>query len=183
MGRRGWIVLASLGALALIVFFIGVSASNGEKRLRNAITAKQKDNTSEFDNMWKTLQQTAQIPDRERDKLKELFVEYAQARTGNDEGQAKMMKWVTEAVPQNVDAGLYKQLMNTIVASRRSWTDRQKEILDMKREHDNALDLFPSSLFVGGRPRIEVQIVTSARTGAAFDSGQDNDVDLFPKGK
>ena len=165
--------------LGIVVLGIGCSAVNQEARLRNAITAKQKDNTSEFDNMWKKISQTVQVTDRSRDSLKEIFVEHAKARTGDGKG-GELMKWVQESCP-NVDNSTFTNLQNIIVGSRDSWTQRQKEILDLKREHENLRTTYPSSFFVGSKPEIQVQIVTSAKTDAAFSTGKDEDVELFKK--
>jgi len=38
-----------------------------------------------------------------------------------------------------------------------------------------------TSWFVGGRGKIDVQIVTSTRAEAAFETGKDDDTDLFKK--
>src|SRR4051812_29568286 len=45
----------------------GVSTYNTAKRLHNMYDAKLVDNTSEFDNMWKKISQTAQIPEAKKD--------------------------------------------------------------------------------------------------------------------
>lgn len=179
MSRIGWIVLGSILLIGIIIGMTWVSANNKEVGLRNAITAKQKDNQSRFDNMWKTISQTAQVSEKDRESLSKIFVEHAQARTGNGEG-GSVMKWIQESVP-TVDSSLFKNLQNIILSSREGWTRNQTEILDLKREHDNVLDKFPSSIFVGGRSHIEVQIVTSGRTKEAFDTGVDESTNVFQK--
>ena len=76
--------------------------------------------------------------------------------------------------------------MNVITSSRDAFTMRQKEILDLKREHDNLLDTQPSGLLLAsilGRQKIDVTIVISTRTDNAFKSGKDDDVDVFQKQK
>lgn len=171
----GFVVIFGLTAL-----FMGISYSNGEIRLRNAITAKQRDNTSEFDNLWKKISQTVQVAEKDRASLMEIFNSYAQARSSGQPDNGALATWINESVP-NVDSTTFTNLQNIIAGSRDAWTQRQKELLDMKRAHDNRLDTFPSSVFVGGRPRIEVQIITSTRTDAVFQQGTDDDVDLFDK--
>jgi hypothetical protein len=74
--------------------------------------------------------------------------------------------------------------MNTITAARNTWTTNQTALLDFKREHDNLIDTQPSRFFVhtlGGKDKIDVVIVTSSRTDNAFQTGQDNDTDVFQK--
>ena len=180
MSKGTMIILAVVGVLVLCVFMGGcmyVGAHNSEVGLRNAITAKQKDNQSEFDNMWKKIKQTAQVTDAAKNALKEIFVEHAKARGGP---KGSLATWIKESVPNiSPDSMPFRTLMNIIVSSRDSWTQRQKELLDLKREHDNVIDKFPSTIFVGSRGKIEVQIVTSGRTEKAFESGKDEDVDVF----
>ena len=182
------LILLAVGAVAvifgLILLIWGVSTSNKEVRLRNQIMAKQKDNSSEYDNMWKKISQVAQVTDAQKEALKEIFVGYAKARSGDGSGKA-FVNAVHEAIP-NVDTSTFNNLMNIIVASRDAFTMRQKEILDLKREHDNMLDTFPSGFLLSslfGREKIDVTIVTSIRTEEAFRSGKDDDTDVFQKTK
>ncbi len=159
----------------------GVSTYNTAKRLHNMYDAKLVDNTSEFDNMWKKISQTAQIPEAKKDALKEIFNGYASARTGNGDG-GSMMKWVQESIP-NPDLSEFKDVMNIIVGSRDSWTNRQKELVDIARQYNEMLAVFPSNIFLGlfGMEKIDPKVVTSSRTDNAFKTGKDDDVDLFKK--
>ena len=174
------------GALMLIVVGFGlviglsyISYSNNEIRLRNTIEAKQKDNTSEFDNMWKKIAQVTQVTEKDRDSLMQVFNSYAAARTGGDNNQL-VMKWIQESIP-NVSNELFKNLQNIIVSSRDSWTMRQKELISINNERNILLEQFPGSFFLSGRPKIEIKIITSAKTERTFESGKDDDVGVFSK--
>ncbi|MFA5130603.1 MAG: hypothetical protein WC477_06885 [Patescibacteria group bacterium] len=179
MAVVGVVTCLGIGFLVAAVLFI--SCMNTEARLRNAIVAKQRDNTSEFDNMWKKISQTAQVTDAQKEALKDIFTSHAQARTGNG-GGGSVMKWVQESVP-NVDLSTMKNLQNIITGSRDAWTMRQKELIDLKREHDNLIDVFPSSAVCAilGRQKIDIQVVTSGRTERSFETGKDDDVNVFEK--
>jgi hypothetical protein len=169
--------------VAVWLAFTLMSFHNVEVQQRNLITMKQKDNTSEFDNMKKVIREVAQVPDHQFDKLKELFSSYAEARSGGKGGNAPIMNWIKEAIP-NVDAKTFENLQNIILAKRDGWTQRQKELLDFKRVHDNILDVGFRGLIltkVLGRSKIDVQIVTSGATKRAFETGEDNDMDVFGK--
>lgn len=159
----------------------GVSTYNTAKRLHNLYDAKLVDNTSEFDNMWKKISQTSQIPDAKKDALKEIFNGYAAARTGNGDN-GSLMKWVQESIP-NPDLSEYRDVMNIIVGSRDSWTNRQKELVDIARQYNEMLSVFPSNIFLGlfGMEKIDPKVVTSSRTDNAFKTGKDDDVELFKK--
>jgi len=176
------IAVGSILILALVLLFWGIGISNQEVTLRTTIEQKQKDNTSEYDNMWKKISQVAQVTDAQKNALKEIFEGYAKARTGEGNDSGMIMKWIKESVP-NVDTSTFNNLQNIIVSSRDGFTFRQKELLDLKREHDLILRKFPSSLVLSmlGRKPIDVTIVTSSRTAAAFETGRDDDVTVFKK--
>lgn len=175
----GWIVLIGVLIFGVSVAMTLMSWQNVEVKQRNLISAKQKDNTSEFDNMKKKIKSVVSIPDAQFANLKDIFTSHAEARSGGDSKDGSLMKWIQESIP-NVDEStkIYSQVMNIVVSSRDSWTSRQKEILDMKRVHDDILDVGFRGLFLSnvlGRQKIEVIIVTSADTKDAFATGEDND--------
>jgi len=182
--NKGMIIgLSVIGIVLLgIVMVIGIfiSTSNREATLRTAIEAKQKDNTSEFDNMYKKISQVAQVSEKQMSILKDIFVAHASARTGNDGGS--LMKWVQESVP-NIDTSTMNNLQNIITGSRDAWTMRQKELIDLSREHTKLLRIFPSNVILSmlGRKEINITIITSSRTTAAFETGKDDDMDVFKK--
>jgi hypothetical protein len=177
MNKYVWIGIAGVLAMFVLVMVVYcISTSNKEIRLRVTLSAKQLDNKSEFDNMWKKIQQVAQVTEEDRESLMRLFNEYANARTTKEGGS--LSKWVQESVP-NVDNSTFKNLQNIIVSSRDSWTARQKEIINLKAEHDYLRLQWPSSMVVGGRPEVEITIITSGRTERTFGTGKDDDVDVF----
>lgn len=173
------IILGIFGAAVLFIVIIcgvWISTSNTEISLRNAITAKQRDNQSELDNLQKKIAQTGQVTQAQMSAIKDIVVGNSQVRSAN--GSGSMATLVREAVP-TIDVGVYKQLINVISSSRDAFTMRQKEILDLKREHDNIRTTFPGSFIVGSRPEIQVQIVTSDRAEQSFSTGKDSDIKVF----
>lgn len=183
MTTTKWVLLISgaLGVCGIIfLLIIGgwfVSIMNSEAGQRNLITNKITANKVDFDNMWKKNTESFQITEAQKDAIYKIVVGNSTARA--QQGKGSMAAMVTEAIP-NLDktSDMYTHLMNVVNASRNEWTQRQKELIDIKRVHDNMVDLFPSSLVCGilGRQKIEIQIVTSERTGEAFLTGQDNQV-------
>jgi hypothetical protein len=134
-----------------------------------------------MDAMWKNISQVAQVAEKDRQSLMELFNGYAQGRTGTGDNNA-IVKWIKESVPQ-VDTKTMVNLQNIIVSQRDGFKFRQKELLDYKREHDNTITTFPNVIFASvlNRNKIEVVIVTSTRTEESFKSGKDDEVKLFNK--
>jgi len=155
-----------------------IETYNREIRLRNAISAKQRDNQNEYDNLWKKISQAAQVSQAQKDALIEIFIAHARARGGVHSGDA-VIKWLQESVP-NVDTTTFNNLQNIIVGSRDSFTMRQKELLNLKREHDILFDSFPSGFILKalGKEKIEVTVITSTRAEQTFKAGKDDDVRL-----
>lgn len=162
------------------LFIWGIGVTNKSTVLINQIKAKQEANTADFDNMKKKISQVAQVSEMQMSKLKEIFVENSQART--PKGGGALALWIKEAVP-NIDTKTFENLQNIIVATRDSWTMRQKELIDYKREHDNMIDTIPSCwiLSFAGHKKQEITIVTSTATREAFTTGKDDDDKVFGK--
>lgn len=185
MSKGTIITLGVVGILLIIVLVFGgmvIGTFNTEVTLRTTIEQKQKDNTSEFDNMWKKISQVAQVTEGQKEALKEILVGYAQARSQGKGGSGSFINALHEAIP-NVDTSTFNNLQNIIVGSRDSFTMRQKELLDLKREHDKLLRTFPSNVILGmfGRKEIDVMIVTSSKTEKTFETGKDDVVSVFSK--
>ncbi len=173
------LAIAAFFLIAVIV--VGawwVTTSNREIGLRNMLTAKQLDNKNVYDSTWKQISQSAQVTDAQKKALMDVVVGYASARSGN--GGGSLATSVHEVVP-TMDTTTFNQLMNVIASARKQFERVQTEILDLNREHNNCIDLFPSSIVCGGRPKIVVDLVTSTRTGNAFATGVDDDVQVFSK--
>jgi hypothetical protein len=177
-----WIIAAAFAIIGIIFTIIiavwWVSTSNKEIGLRNMIVAKQTDNKNVYDSTWKQISQCAQVTDAQKQALLEIVVGYAKGRTGN--GGGSFATSVKEVVP-TMDTSTFNQLMNIITSARKQFERVQTEILDLSREHNNLIDMFPGSIVCGGRPKIVISLVTSSRTENAFVSGVDDDVNVFQK--
>lgn len=175
LGLVGVTILA-----AIILVCMGIGFHNSEVTLRNTITAKQTDNKNQMDAMWKIIEQSGQVAEKDRDSLSTIFKDYASARTGTD--SKAIFNWVKEAVPNvQVNSDVFKNLMNVIASQRDGFKFRQTELIDLGREHDNLITKFPGVVFASilGRKHIDLVIVTSSRTENAFKTGKDDDTDVF----
>lgn len=173
-------LIAVVGMFALIAFVFGgmyMSSHNAEVSLRNQFNAQQKNNESSFDKTWKTIQQQAGVASEERETFKETYTDIMDATEGVA-GRGMLASFFQQA-KIDISPDLFRKLMTTIEAQRESFHRDQQKLLEIKKDHDNVLSRFPSSMFVGGRDPLEANIVTSSKTSEAFDSGEDNDVDLF----
>lgn len=175
---------AIMGVVVIGIVTVGgmyVSYNNAESRQRNLIEAKQRDNSSELDNMMKKITQIAEVTNEGKKAIQDFVIGNSQARA-DGQGKGSLFAMVTEAVPDvNPTSNLFVNLMNTITASRDAWTMRQKELLDLGRVHNDMLTVFPSSFFtsLSGKEKIEIKIVTSTRALDAMESGVDNNIKLF----
>ena len=175
-----WIIAAigvfGIGILTvLIVGSTWISYHNQEARLRNAISAQVKSNSADYDNMWKTIAQLTQVSNSYKESFKEIYVGIMDGRYGKGDGT--LMKWITESNP-TFDIRLYDKVANAIEGKRAEFTESQKRLIDLGREHDNMLGTFPGSLFLFYRDKIDIKIVTSTRTENAFSTGIDDNINI-----
>lgn len=154
--------------LSFVMWYFSVV--NREVRYRNEFSAQIKANETNYDNMWKTLQEKYQITDTYKEAVKGVIKESAEGRKGG-----LLFKSIQESVP-GLSVDIYKDMMATIEGKRNSFESHQKKLIDIKREHDNLRMTAPSSFILSSVNPLELKLVTSTRTNNAFESGVDNDV-------
>jgi hypothetical protein len=175
------LVLAGVVAfLAIVAVIMNFSYKNSEIGLRNQAKAQQEANKVIFDKVWKVIQQKAQITDKYASDFKEIYGGIMHERYQGDAKQSPMFKWITEHNP-TFSVELYKDLADAVEANRAEFARVQNRLIDIKREHDNLRQKFPSSIFVGDKSELDIQIVTSDKTTQVFQTGKENEVDLFKK--
>ena len=185
---RSAVTIGVLGLLALLILVpvgMWISYNNQEVQLRNQITAQIKVNNAVYDQVWKVISQQAQVTDSYKESFRDIYVNIMQGRYSQGSKDGSLMKWIQESNPQ-FDSRLYEKLMTSIEAQRISFTNNQKMLIDLKLQHDNLLDVFPGNVFLvwlGGKQKIDIPIVTSTRTEQVFETRKDDDVELFKKGK
>lgn len=164
-----------IGAIAVVGVSTYLSLDTKELNLRNQIKQKQEANKAVYDNTWKTIQQVAGVANQYRNGFDSVYKHLMDSRY--QKGDGSLLKFIKESNP-TFDPSLYVRLDNTIEANRSEFTENQKELLDLKREHDNILDTWPGRWFLSGRQKIDVTIITSTRTDKSFTTGKDDDVSL-----
>jgi hypothetical protein len=175
--KRNWLIGGGLAALAFIIFMMYATTSNKEVRLRNKGGAQEQLCKNNFDNMFKTIAQVAQVSEQYKESFKEIYIPLIEGRYKD---QNLLMKWVTESNP-NFDTKLYDKLVDIIESKRNGFEMEQKKLVSILEDHNNLLETMPSSWFVGGRPHLQITFITSAKTKEVYRTGEDNDLDLFPK--
>ena len=170
------LVFASLSVVALF-FIMSISLNNQDAVLRNTLKAKESAREAVYDETWKSIKQIAQVTDKYAGDFKEVFPKLMEGRYGNARGGA-LLSFVTEANP-TLDPTLYTKLANVIEAKRAEFTTTQKQLLDLKREHDNLLDTFPGTFFVRNKEKVGVKVISSTRSKEAVETGIDDDTKVF----
>ena len=162
--------------LGIIYFGMSVSYNNHANRLEVSAKEKIKANKVDYDAVWKIIQQQAGVVDKYQESFKEIYIGLMENRYSD--GQGQLMSWVQEHSP-NFDASLFKTLMNTIESQRTDFATRQKELIAIEEEYNHMLVTFPASFFVGDREVMDVTVVTSTKTEKVFETGKEDDIDLF----
>lgn len=172
--------LAVGGVFLGVVLLIGLywmSCVRNEVQLRNQISAQQDVNKAVHDTMWKILTDKAGVTNEYKNAFESIYTKMMTARYADR--QKLLVQFVKESNP-NFDSSLFKDLMASIEAERKTFLREQKKLRDLKMAHDTLLDQPPSSIFLAGRAHIDVTIVTSTATEEAFETGKD-DKSLFQK--
>jgi hypothetical protein len=173
IGCGGLLAVGLVLVISFVVWYFSVM--NREVRYRNEFSAQIKANETNYDNMWKTIQEKYQITDAYKDAVKGVIKESAEGRKGG-----ALFKSIQESVP-GLSVDIYKDMMATIEGKRNSFESHQKKLIDIKREHDNLRMTAPSSFVLAGVSELELKLVTSTRTNKAFDSGVDDEVGFKKK--
>lgn len=171
-----WITVGVVALVLLIVVSMYFSTSNTEISLRNKIEATQTSCTAYYDKMWKIISQKAQVSSQYKESFNDIYKNIMSERY--DDKGGSLMKWIQESNP-NFDVSLYRDLSASIESERQGFLVEQKSLIDLNLQHRNLLMKFPSTLFVGSRPPIDIKIITSATTEDVYKTRQENNVKVF----
>ncbi len=180
--------LIALGVAALAIGFVAVNYftyANAGATYETTIKAKYDDNRQILASYGQTISESVQIPGMARDDLIAVTNAAMEGRYGENGSQA-VFQWIQENYPGSVSPQLYTNIQTSITAGRQNFSDNQRILIDTKRSYEAAL-LRPWDSFwlrLAGFPRIDLDdynIVTSARSDEAFESGQDNGMTLRPQ--
>ena len=172
--------------LGISIAFWAVGVSNTEIRLRNRGNAQQENCAAFFDKMWKILQQDANVADQYKEAFKEIYPDLIAGRYSakNEKGEnttdGSLMKFIVESNPQ-FDTKLYDKLMTAIEGQREGFFVEQQKLIDIDREHKDMRMTFPKKMVIGRRADLGIVIIKSLTTKEAYETGQENDIDLFKK--
>jgi ABC-type Na+ efflux pump permease subunit len=183
MRKEFWYVLIAVASLAVILIIGYFVTSNKEIKQRELVLNQQKVCEANFDKMYKVIAQVAEVADVKMEESKEAFKEiYPELISGRYENDnASLMKWIQESNPQfdiaNA-ASLYDKLAIAIESNREQFFVEQKKLQSYKTEHNNILKTFPGSFYLD-RDTIEIVIITSDYTEKIYNSGKEENINIF----
>lgn len=175
------IALVVVGILLFSTLIIGImymNYNNTEVSLRNQAEAQRGKIEATYDQMWKIIQQKAQVTDEYKEAFKEIYPALIEGRYSKGDGS--LMKWITESNP-TFDVSLYKDLMKSIEIERTGFTATQNRMLDIIREHQTLQGKIPAKWFISNTIPIEYTVVSSTKSKETMESGIEDDVNVFKK--
>jgi len=175
--RSGNIIVILVVGAALFLFglfalaMLAMSTNNRCVVSENGIEAQYDQNRNNYDNYFKKLKETAQVPDMYTEDLKKLYDGAMSGRYGAN-GSKAVFQFIKEQNP-TLDSGLYRQIQQVIEAGRNSFEADQKSLIAKKQAYKDYLRSQPSGFFSGllGFPKIDFNkydIVTSDETEETF---------------
>jgi len=174
--------VASVLIAAVVLVSQGIGFNNNAIKSEKDIEAQYKQNQNSYDNFFKKVQETAQVPSKYAADLKNVYTAAVQGRYGKD-GSKATWQWIQEHNP-NLDPSLYKQVQQVIESGRNDFQSNQTTLLDKKRVYETYISTFPNSVYAGFLhfPKIDLakyDIVTSDDTQKAFDTKKADTVKVF----
>lgn len=197
--KTGLMVTAAVVfGLVLIAGLMAMGWYNTSVSLEASVKAQWQQNQNNYDKFWKTVKETAQVTDKYAKDFKEVFLGAVQGRYENGTGQVFAM--IQEANP-NLSPELYEKVQTVIEAGRTDFMRSQEDLLDKQRRYETHLNSasgalfgsffsFPKEIMGDLRPpkdkdgdglytALDYPIVTSGKTKAAFETGEDEAVQVF----
>lgn len=179
------IALGVGAVLAVIYFSMQITYQNRNERMKERIIAQQKSNEANFDKMFKSIAQVAEVAEQKMEKSKEAFKEiYVPLMEGrySEDPDGMLMKWIMESNPQfdlSAAGSLYDKLANAIESNRQEFFIEQQKLLDYNREQHVLINTWPGYWFIESSDTIAIKIITSVKTKEVFAKGEENDIELF----
>lgn len=165
------IVFICIASLLIILIVLYFQYNNREIALRKESEAQRGKIEAVRDQMFKVLQEKADVASDYREAFGKIFPDIIAGRYAHDRND--MMKWIQEANP-NFDTSLYKDLMIAIEAQRAQFMNVQARMLDIINQRATLIESYPSCWFVKNKQDIPYEVISSAATKTVMGSGIDD---------
>jgi len=184
------VVLAVLVFGSLGIGYVGFS--NDANRFEADIPAQYVQMQNVYDNGWKEVMETSQVPENYTEDMKNVWQASLTGRYGANGSQA-VLQFIKESNP-NMDASLYKQVQEKIEEFHSTFSTSQTRIISLKQSYNQYLTATTSGRFynmVGHYPHLRVgipygsvddfAILTSGKTTQDFKNHSAEVLQLRPK--
>lgn len=172
---KGKFIVGGIIGLILILLMVAWNQRSHAIKLENGVKAQYTANQSEYDNMWKKFKELTQVTDLQAEQFKSVYTDLI---SGRYEDSNLLFKSVQEQNPK-LDTSVYTQIQREISAGRNTFNNCQKKVLDKVNEYNNYVQTKPLLMLMGKERLNESDyIVTSARTSDAFNTKQDDQIQL-----
>lgn len=167
--------------------------------LQETTLAQYRDNQNKYDAFWKSVTEVAQIPDKYKTDFKDIVLSETRAKYG-DSGSNAMFQWFQDR-NLTLPSEIYTKIQTVIESGRADFKRGQQDLLDKQRRtrtHYKTVlgsfcriftdflenvegELKPIKDLDGdGRYTVlDYDIITSRRTKRAFETGEDDPIDVF----
>ena len=148
---------------------------------RTGVEGQQKKCMVHQANMWNILKEKAGVTEQYKGSFEKVFPQMVDKEFSND--QNVMVKFFQQNFPE-FKTDLLNDLMQSIKIERTGFTTEQDFLIDMQREHKNYIMNKFNKLFLDSDLKeVEIKLITSSRTNAIYESGVEDDIDLFDSKK
>lgn len=178
------VVLGGITGLSMWSWVGGFYDSANTTRI--AAQSRDKEAQAVYDKTWKTISDKAKISAKYADDFKQIFIGGNEARYKGKDNM--MMMWITEHNP-TLDPSITRELSQSVEAQRNEYLSIVKAQISIAQEHNTKVtssgSFIPCTILrIVGHPNkvcdtVGVRQVTSTRTQNAFESGKDDNVELF----
>lgn len=177
-------VAVLFGAVFLTALVSYISAANYGNRAEKGIMATWEDNENTLAQYSNKIGEMAQIPEMQRDDLKEVYTTAMQARYGS-EGSKAVFQWLQEQNPQ-LNNAIYTNIQTEVAAGRDDFKIAQSKLIDQKRSYEVAIGSVWQGFWLNmaGYPKIDLnkyKAITNDYADEAFEKGSENGLVLRKK--
>jgi len=172
------IAMFALFSFSVIVTYININQK--ATFLKEDIVAKENQQKTNYDAMWKRISQIAQVNERDRQD----YMTYLDKATssGMDVSQSTWT-WLKQTYPNletNLNSKTTDELLRAISEGRDRIVNVQDELILVVNEYNKYIkDPWRTWALSSGFSEIKANVITSSRTENAAETGIDDDVKVF----
>lgn len=176
-----YIVLIAIAVVVAGIVGTLFSANNTGIRMETEIVAIQENAMNVASQYQNLIFEAAQVPEMQRDDLKEVITAALEGRYGEN-GSRAVFQAISEDNP-NIDSTVYVKLQQIMESGRKDFQREQTRLIDAVRVYKTALGTMPKGFFIRmvGYPTInldEYKPITTNRVDEMFKTGNEEHLKL-----